>query len=218
MKIRLRGSYRSTRMFAFISFFSAFFVGLVLLFFFFIFRFKPVFQEKAEYAAKSKANTILNNAVSDVFDGINTDKFVNIITGADNSVTSITTNTGELNRIKTQIYERLKSYSAQSSEATVYIPIGSLTDYPVLQGVGYKIPVKILFDTALEIDFTDSLKDAGINQVYYEISVVAVANLDIVSALMMSETAVTAKIPVSQTLVVGTVPESYGYGYEIARR
>ena len=218
MKIRLKGSRRSSKAFAFFCFILAFFAGFSLLFFFLIFRFKPVFQEKAEYAAKSKANSILNSAVSDVFDGINTDKFVNIITGADNSVTSITTNTGELNRIKTQIYERLKTYSANSSETTVYIPIGSLTDYPVLQGVGYKIPVKILFDTALEIDFADSLKEAGINQVYYEISVVAVANLDVVSALMMSETAVKAKIPVSQTLIVGTVPKSYGYGYEFARR
>lgn len=217
MKIRLKTRHFS-KAFAFIIFLSAFFLGLFLLFFFFIFRFKPVFQEKAEYAAKSKANSILNSAVTDVFDGINTEKFVNIITGEDNSVMSITTNTGELNRIKTQVYERLKSYSAKSSEATVYIPIGSLTDYPALQGVGYKIPVKILFDSALEIDFDDSLKEAGINQVYYEVSVIAVANLDVISALMMSETAVTAKIPVVQTLIVGTVPESYGYGYEISRR
>ncbi|MCR4718818.1 MAG: sporulation protein YunB [Firmicutes bacterium] len=216
MKIRLKGNCRFSKAFTFLSFVSAFFASLLLLFLFLIFRFKPVFQEKAEYAAKSKANAILNSAVADVFNGINTDKFVNIITGADNSITSITTNTGELNRIKTQVYKCLKSYSAKSSETTVYIPIGSLTDYPVLQGLGYKIPVKILFDTALEIDFADSLKDAGINQVYYEISVVAVANLDVVSALMTSETAVETKIPISQTLIVGTVPESYGY--EIARR
>lgn len=216
MKIKLKGN--SSRMFAFITLNFLFFAGLIFLFLFFLFRFKPVFQEKAEYAAKSKANAILNSAVSDVFDGINTDKFVNIIVGADNSVKSITTNTGELNRLKTKVYERLMSYSENSAETTVYIPIGSLTDYPVLQGVGYKIPVKVLFDTALEIDFSDSLKEAGINQVYYEIAVTAVANLDVVSAFMMSETAVTAKIPVTQTLIVGTVPESYGYGYEIARR
>jgi sporulation protein YunB len=216
MKIRLKGD--SSKAFAFIILSFVFFASSFLLFFFFLFRFKPVFQEKAEYAAKNKANSILNSAVADVFHGINTEKFVNIAVGEDNSVRSITTNIGEINRIKTQIYERLKSYSSTASETTVYIPIGSLTDYPVLQGVGYKIPVKILFDTALEVDFTDSLKQAGINQVYYEVSVVAVANLDVISALMMSETAVTAKIPVMQTLIVGTVPESFGYGYEVARR
>ena len=55
-------------------------------------EFKPVFEEKAECAAKNKANLILNNAVSSVFNGISTDKFANIITDADNAVTSISTN------------------------------------------------------------------------------------------------------------------------------
>ena len=216
MKIKLTGGFRQSRTFAFVVFSFAVITGFVLLFSFFIFRFKPVFEEKAECAAKNKANLILNNAVSSVFDGINTDKFANIITDSDNTVTSISTNTGELNRIKTQIYENLKEYSKNSGDTTIYIPIGSLTNYPALQGVGYKIPVKILFDTTLEVDFAESLKEAGINQVYYEISVIAMANLDVVSAFMMSETSVTAKIPISQTLVVGTVPSAYGY--DITRR
>ena len=216
MKVRLKGNYRSSGAFVFVTFSLAALAGIVLLFSFFIFRFKPVFEEKAECAAKNKANLILNNAVSDAFDGINADKFANIITGENNSVTSISTDTGELNRIKTQIYERLKAYSSDFDNATIYIPIGSLTDYPALQGVGYKIPVKVLFDTTLEIDFDKSLKEAGINQVCYEVSIIATANLDVVSAFMMSETSVTATIPISQTLIVGTVPSAYGY--DITRR
>ena len=140
MKIKLTGGFRQSRTFAFIVLSFSVIIGFVLLFSFFIFRFKPVFEEKAECAAKNKANLILNSAVSSVFDGINTDKFANIITDSDNTVTSISTNTGELNRIKTQIYEKLKEYSKNSGDTTIYIPIGSLTNYPALQGVGYKIP------------------------------------------------------------------------------
>lgn len=218
MKIKLKGNYRKTKGVALFLFVLAFFSAFLSLFSFYLFRFKPVFQEKAECAAKNKANAILNSAISDAFDGINTDKYVNIILNNENSVTSINTNTGELNRIKTQIYKNLKAQAEKSGDAVIYIPIGSLTDYPALQGVGYKMPVKIIFDTSIEIDFAESLKEAGINQVYYEISVVATANLDVVSSLFVSETSITERIPVAQNLIVGTVPYSYGSGYEITRR
>lgn len=215
MKIRLHNG-RTEKAIAVSAACFAAVTAVLMLSSFLFFRFKPVFEEKAKCAAKNKANMILNNAVSDAFCGVNTDNFVNIITGEGNCVTSVNTNTGELNGIKTKIYENLKKYASNSENVTVYIPIGSLTEYPALQGVGYKIPVKVLFDTTLGIEFSGQLKEAGINQVYYEISVVASVNFDVVSALVVSETSVTSWIPVSQTLIVGTVPSSYRY--DIARR
>ena len=216
MRIKLRGN-NFNKTFVFLSVISGI-TGLFMAISFFLFRFIPVFEEKAKCAAKNKANVILNSAVSEAFAEVNTDKFIKIATDSDNSVTSINTDTGELNRIKTQIYDSIKKYSIDSDNATVYIPVGSLTNNPMLQGLGHKIPVKIHFDTTLQLDFSDSLKDAGINQVYYEVSVIATANFDVVSAIMISETSVTTKIPIVQTLIAGTVPSSYGYGYEFTRR
>ena len=201
-------------------FFSVVTISAATLFFayFLIFRFKPVFQEKAECAAKNKANLIINSAVMDALDGINTEDFADIMRSENNSITSINTNTVKLNSVKTRIYDNLTRHLDQTGTATVYIPIGSLTKYPLLQGMGYKIPVKIVFDTTFNVAFSETLKEAGINQVYYETYIVTVANLDIISALMISETTVTSKIPVSQTLIVGTVPNEYGFLYDDIRR
>ena len=156
--------------------------------------------------------------MSDALSGINAEDFVNIMRGENNTISSINTNTIEINSVKTRIYDNLNKYLTQSNNSTVYIPIGSLTKYPLLQGMGYKIPVKIVFDTTFSIDFSENLKDAGINQVYYETYIETVASFDIISALMISETTVTSKIPVSQTLIVGTVPTQYGFWYEDVRR
>lgn len=192
--------------------------GSILVISFFVFRFRPVFEEKAECAAKNKANSIINNAVTEVLDGITTEDFVNIISGENNIISSINTNTMSLNEIKTRLYNSLTNHLKEANESVVYIPIGSLTKYPALQGLGYKIPVKILFDTTFNVYFSKELSDAGINQVYYETYIVASANLDIISAFIMSETTVTSKIPISQTLIVGTVPAHYGFLYEETRR
>ncbi len=218
MKIRFKRVHNRKRVLFGLFLLFAAFLGCLFILYFLIFRFKPVFQEKAEFAAKNKANLIINNAVTDALAGINTEDFVNIMRGENNSISSINTNTIELNFVKTRIYDNLNKYLSQSNNSIVYIPVGSLTKYPMLQGVGYKIPVKIVFDTAFSIDFAENLKDAGINQVYYETYVEAVASFDIISALMISETTVTSKIPISQTLIVGTVPTQYGFLYEDVRR
>lgn len=218
MKIQFKRVHNTKRVFfGLFSLLLAFLGGLVILYFL-IFRFKPVFQEKAEFAAKNKANSIINNAVADALLGINTEDFVNIMQGENNSITSINTNTIELNAVKTRIYDNLNKYLSQTNTATVYIPVGSLTKYPMLQGMGYKIPVKIVFDTAFSVDFSEKLKDAGINQVYYETYVETIASFDVISALMISETTITSKIPISQTLIVGTVPAQYGFWYDDVRR
>lgn len=212
MKVKLKKVHNKKRIFlGFISLFTAF-LGSLFVVSFLVFRFRPVFLEKAECAAKNKANSIINSAVADSLEGINNDDFVDITFGENNIISSINTDTIVLNNIKTKIYDNLLKHLNDSGYATVYIPIGSLTKYPALQGMGYRIPVKILFDTNFNVDFSESLKEAGINQVYYETYIETVANLDIISALMMSETTVKSKIPISQTLISGTVPTQYWSG------
>lgn len=218
MKIRLKKVHNNSKiLFLFftviITLSGVMFITAIL-----VFRFKPVFQEKAVCAARNKANAIINSAVTDALDGISTEDFENITYGEQNSVSSISTNTIALNRLKAKIFNNLSKYLNKSNSATIYIPIGSLTKYPALQGMGYKIPIKIIFDTGFNIDFSEALKDAGINQVYYETYIEAVTSFDIISALMVYETTVTSKIPISQTLIVGKVPEEYGFWYENARR
>ena len=218
MKIKLQKVHNKKRILFVIFLSFAAFLGAFVVVSFLVFRFRPVFQEKAECAAKNKANYIINNAVDAAISGINADGFVNIMLGENNEISSINTDTLALNSIKTKIYDNLIRYFAESGSSTVYIPIGSLTKYPALQGMGCKIPVRIVFDTNFSVDFSEKLTDAGINQVYYETYIETVANFDIISALMISETTVTSKIPVSQTLIVGTVPTHYGVLCEDTRR
>ena len=212
MKVKFKRVHNKKRIF--LGLFALFmaFSGSLSIISFFVFRFRPVFMEKAECAAKNRANLIINSAVSESLIGIKNDDFVDITFGDNNIISSINTDTIVLNNIKTKIYNNLLKHLNSSGYATVYIPIGSLTKYPALQGMGYRIPVKILFDTNFNVDFSECLKEAGINQVYYETYIETIANLDIISALMMSETTVKSKIPISQTLISGTVPTQYWSG------
>ena len=107
MKIKFKKVHNKKKLiFGFFFIFTAF-LGSLLVVSFLVFRFRPVFQEKAECAAKNKANQIINNAVTDAISGITTENFVNIMLGENNSISSINTNTIELNSIKTKIYDNL---------------------------------------------------------------------------------------------------------------
>jgi len=193
-------------------FFLLFLIVVLLISYSTLYRFKPVFEDKALCAAKNKANAVLNNAVTDVLSGIDTDEMVNINLNNTSEISSITTNTTKLNLIKSKVYKKIDEYLENSNTTTIYIPIGSLTDFPVLQGIGYRIPIKIVFDTTISMDFSDSITEAGINQAYHETFIIATANIDIISSVLTTSDTVNIDIPISQTLIIGNVPNTY-YGY-----
>ena len=173
-------------------------------------RFKPVFQEKAIVLAKVRATQILNNAILEVFSGMNTEEYVNIITKDSGEVTSVTTDAVKMNKLKAEISKAI-SKSAEAEDCYyVYIPIGSLTRFNVLQGMGYRIPVKVVLDSVTKTDFKEEFVSSGINQVKSRIYIVASSKISIISSIMSVNEEVSSEIPISETIIVGDVPEYFG--------
>lgn len=173
-------------------------------------RFKPVFQEKAIVLAKVRATQILNNAILEVFSGMNTEEYVNIITKDSGEVTSVTTDAVKMNKLKAEISKAI-SKSAESEDCYyVYIPIGSLTRFNVLQGMGCRIPVKVVLDSVTKTDFKEEFISSGINQVKSRIYIVASSKISIISSIMSVSEEVSSEIPISETIIVGDVPEYFG--------
>ncbi len=210
MKICLTGSlYKSKR----IMFFGCFFVILVViiaLFFAALVQLRPVFEQKASHAAKVSAIGIINKATNDVFSGISSSELVNITMDASGQITSVSADTTQMNKLKTKLSVSLQEYTENSDSSKVSIPIGSLTPYAALQGIGYRIPVKIVIDGFSKLDFESDFINAGINQVKHKVYLVASVNVSVISAAMTKSETVTTEIPVAETVIVGTVPNYYG--------
>ncbi len=216
MKIRLNGNF--SKKLRFVCFFVAFSLIFINLFFAVLTRFKPVFEEKASHAAKTKAIDIINKATDDVFFDISSPDLVIIDKGEDGSITSVSADTIEINRLKTKLSKSIQEYAENAEDSTIYIPIGSLTNFSVLQGFGYRIPVSISTDGFAKIDFDDEFVSSGINQVKHKIFMTVSVRVSVVSAVFARTETVEAEVPVAETVITGTVPTYYGDNMSILGR
>lgn len=173
-------------------------------------RIKPVFKEKVLHAARIKAIEIVNTAVNDVFDECGTEDFVRINSDGSGNVMSVSADSVQMNKLKSKVAVRISEYAEESDGTYIYIPVGSLTKYPVFQGIGYRIPVRISLDAAAKVDFDDEFTSAGINQVKHKIFLTAETEVYAVSAAMTVSENISAQIPVAETVIVGDVPNYYG--------
>ncbi len=216
MKIRLNSNF--SKKLRFVCFFVAFSLIFTNLFFVVLARFKPVFEEKASHAAKTTAIDIINKATDDVFFDISSPDLVIIDKGEDGKITSVSADTTEINRLKTKLSKSIQEYAESGEESTVYIPIGSLTNFEVLQGFGYRIPVKISTDGFAKIDFDDEFVSCGINQVKHKIYMMVSVQVSVVSSVFARSETVTTEVPVAETVITGTVPTYYGDNMSILGR
>lgn len=216
MKIRLGNNF--SKKLRFICFFVVFSLLFISFFFATLERFKPVFEEKASHAAKSMAISIINNATDDVFTRISSPDLVIIDKGEDGEITSVSADAIEMNRLKTTLSKSIQEYAENSDNSTVYIPIGSLTNFSVLQGFGYRIPVSISTDGLAKIDFDDEFESTGINQVKHKIFMTVSVQVTIISSLFTKTEVVTTEVPVAETVITGTVPTYYGDNMSILGR
>lgn len=211
---RGRSAYKIIFFAVFVFITAVFVVTAVLI----LSRFKSVFAAKASHAAKIRAVNVLNNAIDEALSGINSEEFVNIKTDENGAVTSVSADTAQMNRLRTRVLSAAEKIAENSDDAVVYIPVGSLTNYPVLQGMGYRIPVHIVIDGFTKVDFNDEFESCGINQVRHKIFLDASAEFSVISAAMTTSDTVSLKIPVSETVIAGSVPTYYGSGFSVMGR
>ena len=216
MKIKLHGNSAKNLQFLFVLLF-VFFLLIAVLFVIFA-RIKPIFIEKASHSAKVQATDIINKATDRVFSDISDLNLVIINQDETGNISSVNADTIEMNRLKTRLSKSIQECAEFSDESTVHIPIGSLTNIAVLQGVGYRIPVKVSTDGFSKIDFGDEFISCGINQVKHKIFMTVSVRVSVISSVFTKTETITTQIPVSETVISGTVPKYYGANMSILGR
>ena len=208
MKIMLKGKKsKKTRFFViFLTTFLLIFILIIAV----LLQFKPVFEEKASHAAKTQAIKIINNATDSIFSDISVPELAIIDKDDNGNIVSVKADTIEMNRLKSKLSKSIQQFAENAENATVHIPIGSLTDFSVLQGFGYRIPINISTDGLAKIDFEDEFVSCGINQVKHKIFMTVSVRVTVVSSAYSKSETITTEIPVTETVISGTVPNYYG--------
>lgn len=123
-------------------------------------------------------------------------------------------NTPLVNQVAAQAAEAVQSAIRQVSEAPFGVPLGAVTGSTLLGNTGPRLPVKLVPIGTVAIDIKQEFQGEGINQTRHRIWLSATANMRMVLPLLTREILVTQELPLSETVIVGPVPESF-YGGDL---
>lgn len=164
--------------------------------------------------AVSNASDLITQTVSDIvnekmrqLNGENA-SFVTYEKDAQGNISAITTDTARVNALASELLTAVVQAS-DAGDLDVYIPLGDLVGMSFFLGKGPKIPVKITLLTSSRVNFRNVLSDAGINQTKHQLLLVVQVDADVLLPWEIRSTQVITEVLVSETIVVGEVPEAY---------
>lgn len=173
--------------------------------------FRPMIETINAYECHKVVSSVINDAVLSELDRIGADypSLVTLSTNSDGDVTSVQSNVININRLKTNIADRVEREIARLSAVDIRIPIGTLLGLQLLHGKGFNVGMSVVplgyASTTIISEFTD----AGINQTLHRIIIEIGVDVDALIPGYETRVPVKTSIVAAETVIVGRVPNAY---------
>lgn len=180
-------------------------------FWFFRVRYGPVVEELAETQAKITASDLINDAIAAQIDNENIqyDRIVYFEKDLNGKITALKTNMTEINRLRAQILDEISRSVLNLGPQDIGVPIGSVLLPELLSGKGPRISVRVLSASNSDAKFVSTFSEAGINQTLQQLTVNVSMDVTILVMNRMETVTATGQMVVAETVIVGTVPNTF---------
>lgn len=187
-------------------------VGLTLLF---RLRLAPMAERLMSTQVDNQASDAINAAIAEQIAAGEIDyaRMITIEKDGQGNVTALRTNIAEINRLKTNVLQRVDEKLQNLSMEELGVPIGSVVLPELFSGRGPKIPVRVLAVRTSDAVFRSSFTGAGINQTKHSITIDVHVVITILTWTGTQEIAVDSSVVAAETVIVGAVPTTY-FGME----
>ncbi len=188
-------------------------IALIMLGLFFIadLSFRPIVETVNRYQCHAAVSSIINEAVVAEIErgGMDYSALVTLSTNNDGEVVSIESNVMNINKLKTEVADRVEREIERLDALDIEIPIGTLLGIQLLHGKGFNVGMSVkpfgYATTSVISEFTE----AGINQTLHRILIEINADVDAVIPGVSTRVPVSTTIVAAETVIVGRVPDAY---------
>ncbi|MEQ2455105.1 sporulation protein YunB [Flavonifractor hominis] len=172
---------------------------------------RPTVVALAQSRVENTVTGIINRAVTDTLtaEAISYSELVTLEKNEAGQVTVLTTDSARLNVLRTEILEDILCEVKSLDGQDLGIPLGSLTGLSSASNLGPNIPVRVLTAATPSADFRNVFTSAGINQTLHQIMLEVQVEVTLLIPGGTVETVVEAQVCAAETLLVGSVPETY---------
>ncbi len=170
------------------------------------------FQEKY---IRTQARIISSRAVSDAVEEVissfdySYSDLSKVNYSEDGSVVSITTDSKNINLLKTEINKAVQQEIETVTDADVSVHIGAFTELSLLSSVGPKVTFDFTFIGSFNSEIVSTFESAGLNQTVHRLRYVVNANLITLSPDFSDGIEYTTDFEIAQSVIVGEIPSAY---------
>lgn len=174
---------------------------------------KPILTSLATVRVANTVTRIVNAAVNETVyaGGVDYDSLMALEKDNEGRIVAVKSNMAEFNRLQSAILVNVLERMSEVDTRELSIPVGTLTGSPLLAGRGPAIKVRMQSVGTPSAHFENAFTDAGINQTRHRIMLVVDVSVGILLPGFSTGTRVSNSFNVAETVIVGTVPESYTY-------
>lgn len=171
---------------------------------------RPVILAMAEAQARVLAVQAMNDAVFEVMreGGVYSD-LMHVVLDGEGRVSMMQANTARMNELATQAALAVQKNLDAIAEAGVEIPLGAAFGSRLLAGSGPIVHVRVVPVGAVSTEFVSEFTAAGINQTRHRIFLQMDATVQMVIPTGTQTAAVSAHVPVAESIIVGEAPDSF---------
>ena len=174
---------------------------------------KPVMTSMAMARVSNMVNRIVSAAVNEAVENGEIDYGNFVIFDKDDTghITALRSNVAEVNRMQGRIADEILLRLSEVSTSELEIPLGTLTGSALLAGRGPSLYVRMQAVGSANAVFRNQFTAAGINQTRHQIFLDVDVYMSILLPGMKTSTRVSNEIAVAETVIVGSVPDTYTY-------
>ena len=174
---------------------------------------KPVLTSLATARVSNTVNGIVTAAVNETIysGGVDYDQLISFEKDNEGKITAVKSNMAEFNRLQSAVLADVLQRLSEVSTRELAIPLGSLTGSPLLAGRGPLLHIKMQSVGSSSAHFENAFASAGINQTRHRILIEVHAGFRILTPFGGEDREIVSTYPVTDTVIVGTVPERYTY-------
>ena len=189
---------------------SSLFVIALLIFLFIDNNINPAIITFSEASIQSIAQTAMNDSVKVILgSNIKYTDLINVLTDKDGNVAMIQANTMKMNALASETSQLVQEKVLSMGNQNIKIPLGTIFGSKLLAGWGPNIPVRVISFPSVSTDFDSEFEHSGINQTRHKIYMTMRAKVRIAIPLNTADIDIITRVPVTETIIVGDVPNSY---------
>ena len=195
--------------------FMLFFLFLLLLILFFmarlIHRWHPVLQAMAEMQAQALATDILADTMRDVLteSGVQSEDLVTYYYNPSGEIFAYSIDTVTIEKLAAMANTKMGEYLEEKKEFELDIPLGRITNNPLLAAMGPDIPIQVRVVGNPGVDYARSFESVGINEVNHRIWIEMELLIQVTTPLLTDVLTANMQFTLIDQTLSGKVPNTY---------